>query len=62
MQVTSHLESMLSRIRGIREIRSLSGNGWGRIILEFDKHTDIDDARFEASTIGRQTWPDLPKA
>ncbi|GHT29385.1 multidrug efflux pump protein [Bacteroidia bacterium] len=60
MEVTSHLEAMLARIKGIKEITSTSGNGWGRITLELDKHTDIDAARFEASTIIRQTWPGLP--
>jgi len=60
MEVTSRLEAMLSRIKGIREITSTSGNGWGRITLELDKHTDTDAARFEVSTIIRQTWPGLP--
>lgn len=61
MEVTSRLESMLARIKGIKEIRSTSGNGWGYISLELDKHTNVDAARFEASTIVRQTWPELPK-
>ena len=60
IEVTSHLEAMLSRIKGIKEIESTSGNGWGRITLELDKHTDVDAARFEASTIVRQAWPGLP--
>ncbi|MDR1258871.1 MAG: efflux RND transporter permease subunit [Tannerellaceae bacterium] len=60
MEVTSRLEAMLSRIKGIREIRSTSGNGWGRISLEIDKHADIDVVRFEASTIIRQSWPAMP--
>jgi multidrug efflux pump subunit AcrB len=60
MEVTSRLEAMLARIRGINSIKSTSSNGWGRITLEFDKHTNIDAARFEASTIIRQTWPSLP--
>jgi multidrug efflux pump subunit AcrB len=60
IEVTSRLEAMLARIKGIKEIESTSGNGWGRITIEFDKHTDIDAARFEASTIVRQTWPGLP--
>jgi multidrug efflux pump subunit AcrB len=60
IEVTSRLEAMLSRIKGIKEIKSTSGNGWGRITLELDKHTDVDAARFEASTIVRQTWPGLP--
>lgn len=61
MEATSRLEAMLARIKGIREIRSTSGNGWGKITLEFDKHTPLDAARFEASAIIRQTWPDLPE-
>ena len=40
---------------------STSGNGWGRITIELDKHTPIDIARFEASSIIRQTWPELPR-
>ena len=47
MEVTSRLEAMLARIKGIKEISSTSGNGWGRITLELDKHTNIDAARFE---------------
>lgn len=60
MEATSRLEAMLARIKGIKEIASTSGNGWGAITLELDKHTDPDAARFEASTIIRQTWPQLP--
>lgn len=60
MEVTSRLESMLARIKGIKEIYSTSANGSGYITLELDKHTNIDAARFEASTIVRQTWPSLP--
>lgn len=61
MESTSKLEAMLARIKGVKNIYSTSGNGWGRITLELDKHTTIDVARFEASTIVRQTWPELPR-
>ena len=61
MEATSRLESMLARIKGIRNMYSTSGNGWGNIPLELDKHTPIDVARFEVSTIIRQTWPELPR-
>lgn len=61
MQVTSRMEAMLARIKGIREIRSTSGNGWGQITLQLDKHTNPDAARFETSTIVRQTWAELPE-
>lgn len=60
MEVTSKLESMLTRIKGVKKISSMSGNGWGRVSLELDKHTNIDAARFEASAIVRQTWSQLP--
>lgn len=61
MEATSKLEAMLSRVPGVKEITSRSGNGWGDITLGLDKHTSIDVARFEASTIVRQTWSELPK-
>ncbi|MDR1369153.1 MAG: efflux RND transporter permease subunit [Dysgonamonadaceae bacterium] len=61
MEATSKLESMLNRIKGIQNIASTSGNGWGRINVSFDKHADLDAVRFEASTIIRQTWPFLPE-
>ncbi len=61
MEATSKLEAMLARINGVKNIYSTSGNGWGNITLELDKHTPVDAARFEASTIVRQTWYDLPR-
>lgn len=59
-EVTSLLEAMFARIKGIKNINSTSANGWGSITLELDKHADIDATRFEVSTIIRQTWPNLP--
>ena len=61
MEVTSKLESMLARIRGVKNLNSTSGNGSGSITVELDKHADVDAVRFEASTIIRQTWPQLPE-
>jgi multidrug efflux pump subunit AcrB len=61
MEVTSKLEAMLNRIKGIEKISSTSGNGWGRISVRLNKHANIDAARFEISTTIRQTWPSLPK-
>lgn len=60
IEATSKLEAMLNRIKGIRTITSSSSNGSGRITIEFDKHTNIENARFEVSTIIRQTWSQLP--
>jgi multidrug efflux pump subunit AcrB len=61
IEATSKLESMLSRIKGVESIMSTSGNGWGSITISFDEHVNIDAARFEVSTIIRQTWPRLPQ-
>lgn len=61
MMATSKLEAMLARVKGIRNISSTSGNGWGNISVGLDKHADAAVARFEASTIIRQTWPELPE-
>ncbi|MDR3220358.1 MAG: efflux RND transporter permease subunit [Dysgonamonadaceae bacterium] len=61
MEVTSKLEAMLSRIKGIEKIGSTSGNGRGNINIRFDKHVNIDAARFEVSTVIRQIWPNLPQ-
>lgn len=52
---------MLARIRGVKNLNSTSGNGSGSITVELDKHADVDAVRFEASTIIRQTWPQLPE-
>lgn len=61
MEATSRLESMLSRIKGVENITSSSGNGWGSISIRFDKHVNIDAARFEVSATIRQTWSHLPE-
>ncbi|MDR0824188.1 MAG: efflux RND transporter permease subunit [Prevotella sp.] len=60
MEVTSKLEAMLSRIKGVRDISSYSSNGAGNITVKLSEHADPDMARFEISTIIRQTWPSLP--
>ena len=60
-EVTSKLEAMMARVKGIRKVNSTSDNGSGSISLELDKHANIDVTRFEVSTIIRETWPQLPE-
>lgn len=60
-EVTCRLEAMFARMSGVQEITSTSRNGSGNIHIKFDKHTDIDAARFEVSTLIRQIWPELPE-
>ena len=62
MEVTSKLEAMLGQINGVKNIRSTSSNNYGSVTIELDKHVSMDVVRFEASTIIRQTWPNLPSS
>lgn len=59
MEVTSKLEAMLARMKGVRGIDSRSWNGGGNISIRLDKHANIEAVRFEASSIIRQAWPGL---
>lgn len=59
-EVTSKLEGLLARIQGVKEINSTSNNGGGYVTIGFDKHTDMEQVRFEASTIIRQVWSQMP--
>lgn len=59
-EVTGKLESMLSRIQGVKDINSSSYDGGGNINISLDKHANIQHVRFEAATIVRQAWPQLP--
>ena len=42
MEATSKLESMLARIKGVKAMYSTSGNGYGSITVDLDKHADVD--------------------
>lgn len=59
-EVTSKIESMVNRVKGIKGVSSTSGNGWGRVNVEIDKFSDMDVVRFELATTIRQLWPQLP--
>ena len=60
-EVTSRIESMLARVKGVKGVNSESDNGSGSVTLELDKHADQEVVRFEVSTIIRQLWPRLPE-
>jgi multidrug efflux pump subunit AcrB len=59
-EVTSELEGLFSKVRGISKITSVSSKNNGQITISFDKHTDIDFVRFEISSIIRQVYSKLP--
>lgn len=60
-EVTAPLEGVLASIKGLKSINSVTQRGQGRINLEFKKHVSIDAARFEVSSLIRQTYANLPE-
>jgi multidrug efflux pump subunit AcrB len=60
-EITSKIEANISRIKGIKDIRSKTYYGGGYINLEIDKDNDIDVVRLEISSILRSIKNKLPK-
>lgn len=60
-EVTSKLEGVLASVKGIKEINSTTGKGWGEITLTIKKNENIDAIRFEAATQIKQLYSNLPK-
>ncbi|OQX97806.1 MAG: hypothetical protein B6I20_11940 [Bacteroidetes bacterium 4572_117] len=58
--VTSKLEGVLSSLRGLVKIESVSEKTGGQITLEFDKSVEREKIRFECSMLIRQLYPQLP--
>lgn len=60
-EVTSRLESVLARVRGVKSIDSKSYNNGGRVTISLDRHADMENTRFEVSALVRQTWSEMPE-
>ncbi len=60
-EVTSKIESVLARVRGVKGIDSKSYKGGGRVSVSLDRHADMEIVRFEVSTIIRQIWDEMPE-
>lgn len=60
-EVTSRIESVLARVKGVKDIDSKSYNGGGRVSVSLDRHADMEKVRFEVSTLIRQIWGELPE-
>lgn len=60
-EITSVLEGGFSTVMGLTKLSSKSSKSNGRITLEFDKYTEIDNVRFEIATIIRQLYKKLPE-
>lgn len=60
LEVTNPIERTLARLHGVQHIRSTSGHGTASVHVSLDKWTDPAAFRFEATTVLRQLYPQLP--
>ncbi|WP_251619682.1 efflux RND transporter permease subunit [Odoribacter lunatus] len=60
-EVTSKIEGVLASVKGIEEMKSVTGKGSGRITLAIKKQVNIDAIRFEIATLIKQLYPRLPE-
>lgn len=61
MEVTSKLEGVLSRTRGLNGITSQTGNGRGWVRLEVDKEENIDAVKLYVASLVRSVKSGLPE-
>lgn len=59
-EATSRIEGALSRISGVKGVRSRSSNGYGNVTVELDHNANMEYARFEVAMAVRQLWNNLP--
>ena len=60
-EVTTKLEGAFARIRGLSELHSSTGNGYGSIELTIDEKENIDAVKLYVSSIIRSVAPGLPE-
>ena len=60
-EVTSKLEGIINKVKGIKEINSSSNKGRGSITIKFKKNSNMDAVRFEVSNLIRQSYSELPE-
>ena len=60
-QVTRQLESGVATLQGIKKITSRSLKGYARIKILLDDAADVDQFRFEVSTVVRQLYQQFPE-
>ena len=60
-EVTTKLEGAFARVRGLNEIHSSTGNGYGGIELTIDPEENMDAVKLYLSSIIRSVTPGLPE-
>lgn len=58
--VTSRIEAVVSSVRGVEKVSSVSCFGYGRVTVELKPKTDISAIKFEIASILRQMREKLP--
>nr|MDE7074203.1 efflux RND transporter permease subunit [Odoribacter sp.] len=61
MEVTSVLEGVFARTKGLTDIRSYTGQGYGNITLLIDKNENIDAIKLYLSSLVRSLSKGLPE-
>lgn len=61
MEVTSKLEGAFARTKGLNNIRSHTGQGYGTITLSIDKNENIDAVKLYLSSLVRSLSKSLPE-
>ncbi|KJF45676.1 efflux RND transporter permease subunit [Draconibacterium sediminis] len=59
-QETSKIEGVLGKVSRIKSIESTSSVGSGNVVIEFDKSVNLNQKRYEVSTLIRQLRSNLP--
>ncbi|WP_442795894.1 efflux RND transporter permease subunit [Pelobium manganitolerans] len=59
-QAINPIEEVLSTLKGVRNIRSESKNGYGEIQVDVDEHVSIKNFRYEAAMLLRRLYHKLP--
>lgn len=59
-EVTSKIEGVLSTVRGVKNIKSVSRRGLGEVSVTFKGREGSDAIRFEIASLLRRLYPELP--
>ncbi|MBN2635723.1 MAG: efflux RND transporter permease subunit, partial [Prolixibacteraceae bacterium] len=57
---TSKIEGIIGKVNQVKNIESTSSVGSGRVVLMFDKTVDLNQKRYEVSTLIRQLRGNMP--
>ena len=60
-EVTSRIEGLVSAVKGVAEVSSLSNFGSGRVTVVLKKEADVSAVKFEISSLLKQVRKKLPE-